>query len=69
MRVVRVAVPVLVSLLLAGCVFGGRDEPSRRPPVRPDPRGPVTLNLPTSRETQQCFADLSRERVRFSPPP
>lgn len=70
MRVVRVAVPVLSFLLLAGCMFGGgRDEPSRRPPVRPDPRGPVTLNLPTSRETQQCFADLSRAGVRFSPMP
>jgi len=70
MRVVRVAVPVLSFLLLAGCLLGGgREEPSRRPAVRPDPRGPVTLNLPTSRETQQCFADLSRADVRFSPLP
>ncbi|WP_299419464.1 extensin family protein [Sphingomonas bacterium] len=30
---------------------------------------PVTLNLPTSRDTQACFADLSREEVRFSPLP
>src|ERR1700712_5288630 len=30
---------------------------------------PVTLNLPTSRETQACFADLSREEVRYSPLP
>jgi hypothetical protein len=29
----------------------------------------VTLDLPTSRETQACFADLSREEVRFSPLP
>ena len=29
----------------------------------------MTLNLPTSRETQACFADLSREDVRFSPLP
>src|ERR1700712_1846704 len=30
---------------------------------------PVTLSLPTSRDTQACFADLSREEVRFSPLP
>ena len=66
----RILPVLLLPLFLAGCLFGGgRDEPPRRPPVRPDPRGPVTLNLPTSRETQQCFADLSRANVRFSPLP
>ena len=30
---------------------------------------PVTLDLPTSRETQACYADLSRDAVRFSPLP
>ena len=30
---------------------------------------PITLNLPTSRETQACYADLSREGVRYSPLP
>ncbi len=59
---------LLAPLLLTGCLFGGEREPPRQP-VRPDPRGPVTLNLPTSRETQQCFADLSRAQVRFSPLP
>lgn len=29
----------------------------------------MTLNLPTSRETQACFADLARQDVRFSPLP
>jgi hypothetical protein len=57
---------LLLSLLLAACGSGGRyDQP------RPRPMGsrPVTLNLPTSAETQACFADLSREEVRFSPMP
>lgn len=53
-----------VTLLLAGC--GRGDE---RPRPRPVGARPVTLNLPTSRETQACFADLSREQVRFSPLP
>jgi len=59
---------LLALLLLASCAGGSEREPPRRP-VRPDPRGPVTLNLPTSRETRQCFADLSRADVRFSPMP
>lgn len=61
---------LLLPVLLAGCLFGGgSDRAPPRKPVRPDSRGPVTLNLPTSRETQQCFADLSRAGVRFSPLP
>ncbi|MBX3595397.1 extensin family protein [Sphingomonas sp.] len=70
----RVVPALCLPLLLAGCLFGGggggddRITP-RAGPVRPDPRGPVTLNLPTSRETQQCYADLSRQNVRFSPLP
>ena len=52
-----------IGLLLAGCVFGGGD---RTPPTRPIGSPPVTLNLPTSRETQACYADLSREAVRYS---
>ncbi|MEG3181601.1 extensin family protein [Sphingomonas sp. LT1P40] len=66
----RFLAALLLPVLLSGCLFGGDgDRPSPRAPVRPDPRGPVTLNLPTSRETQQCYADLSREQVRFSPLP
>jgi len=55
----------LIGLLLAGCVFGGGEQP----PARPRGAPPVTLNLPTSRETQACYADLSREKVRYSPLP
>jgi hypothetical protein len=57
----------LVGLLLAGCVFGGGKDD--RAPLRPMGAPPVTLNLPTSRDTQACFADLSRENVRYSPLP
>jgi hypothetical protein len=53
----------LAIFLLAGC--GGHDD--HAPPPRPAGSRPITLNLPTSRETQACFADLSREDVRFSP--
>lgn len=68
----RILSVLLLALFLTACFGGGdrdRDPPRRPAAVRPDPRGPVTLNLPTSRETKQCFADLSREGVRFSPLP
>lgn len=57
-------VSLFIALTLAGCGLG--DQP---PPPRPAGARPVTLNIPTSRETQACFADLSREDVRFSPLP
>ncbi|WP_404367145.1 extensin family protein [Sphingomonas sp. MMS24-J45] len=57
---------LVLPLLLASCAGGGSD---RRPPPRPQGARPVTLNLPTSRETQACFADLARQDVRFSPLP
>ncbi len=64
------ALPALLPLLLTGCVFGGggNDRPAPAP-IRPRAAGPVTLNRPTPRETQQCFADLSRAQVRYSPLP
>lgn len=58
----------LLGFLLSGCLFGG-GESNRPPPPRPRGAPPVTLNLPTSKETQECFADLSREQVRYSPLP
>ena len=58
---------LLLPVLLASCLSGGGHE--RRPPSRPQGSRPITLALPTSRETQACFADLSREDVRFSPLP
>jgi hypothetical protein len=64
-RAVRRA-SLLLPILLTGCVFGGHD---RAPPPRPAGAKPVTLNLPTDRDTQACFADLAREDVRFSPLP
>lgn len=62
----RLAV-LLLPVLLASCLAGGGRD--RRPPERPRGARPVTLNLPTSRATQACFADLSRAGVRFSPLP
>lgn len=62
----RCRTALLLSLLLTSCAGGGSD---RRPPPRPQGARPVTLNLPTSRETQACFADLARQDVRFSPLP
>jgi hypothetical protein len=69
MRVLLLA--LLAPFLLTGCVFGSGDDdrPKRPTPPRERPRGPITLNEPTSRETQQCFTDLSREKVRYSPLP
>ncbi|WP_353204901.1 extensin family protein [Sphingomonas sp.] len=61
----RLAVLAL-PLLLASCLSGGSD---RRAPSRPRGATPITLSLPTSRETQACFADLARADVRFSPLP
>ncbi len=62
----RRAASLALLLLLSGCLFGSRQD---RPPPRPRGAKPVTLSLPTSRETQACFAALSRADVRFSPLP
>ena len=72
MRIRWLCIPLL-PLLLSGCLFGGGDErpaPTRASaPIRPRASGPITLNRPTPRATQQCFTDLSREDVRYSPLP
>lgn len=61
---------LFLSLLLSACVGGERrDAPPPPGPVAQRPSGPVTLAGPTPRDTQQCFADLSRAEVRFSPLP
>lgn len=60
-------VPLLIPLLLAGCMFGGNDAPAPAPaPIRERPSGPITLNGPTPRATQQCFTELSRADIRYS---
>ena len=60
----------LAALMLSGCLFGGGgNDRLPPPPRRPVGAPPITLNLPTSRETQMCYADLSREAVRYSPLP
>lgn len=57
---------LLPLLLLSACYGGARD---RGPPPRPTGARAIPLDLPTSRETRACFADLSRVGVRFSPVP
>ncbi len=60
---------LLATTLLGGCLFGGRDAPRQSTPIHERRSGPVTLNGPTPRDTQQCFTDLSRAQVRYSPLP
>lgn len=61
---VRGLLCLTISLALAGCGIG--DD---RPPPRPSGAYPASVPLPTSRETRACFADLDRDRIRFSPIP
>lgn len=56
-----------LALLVGACGLGTPDQPSPRP-RQPGAR-PATAGLPTSRETAQCHADLSREGVRYTPLP
>lgn len=60
---------LLLPLLLSACIFGGGGGEKRPAPTRPRGSPPITLKRPTPRETQQCFTDLSRAGVRFSPMP
>lgn len=57
----RRVLALMLALALAAC-GGGRPEAPQRPRNSP----PITLDQPPSRATQQCFADLQREAVRYS---
>lgn len=68
----RALVFLALLTLLSGCIFGGGGgggDDSRRAPIRERRSGPTTLRGQTPRDTQQCYADLSRANVRFSPLP
>ena len=70
MRTPRSCIALLLPVLLSACIFGGGDDrPAPRTPIRERAGGPITLTGPTPRDTQQCFTDLSREQVRYSPLP
>lgn len=70
-RVLRPLTGLALPMLLSACLFGsgGGEKHPAPAPVRPRQSGPITLNGPTPRETQQCFTDLSRAGVRYSPLP
>lgn len=72
-RPIAFRVPALLSpiaaLALAGCLFGGSDAPRGAPPHRPRvPESPGFRPL-TTRETQQCYTDLTRNAAVFEPVP
>lgn len=61
---------LILPLLLSGCIGGSGEPQKRRPsPTLDRPVSPVTTIRPTSRETQQCFTELARANVRYSPLP
>lgn len=66
----RVLGVALAASLVSGCLFGGGgDRPPPPGAIRPRSGGPVTLDLPPSRDTLQCLADLDRADVRYTPLP
>ncbi|WP_229726756.1 extensin family protein [Sphingomonas alpina] len=60
------ALILLVPLLLSGCLFGGGDD--NRPAPRRSAK-PARVEVPTSRETRACYADLARDNIQFTPLP
>lgn len=58
-----------LPLLLSACLFGSGGSEKRPTQSRQPSRGPITLREPTPRDTQQCFTDLSRSGIRYSPLP
>lgn len=71
-RLTRPLAGLALPVLLSACIFGSGGGGEKRPapaPSKPRQSGPITLNGPTPRETQQCFTDLSRAGVRYSPLP
>ena len=64
----RLAGALLLPFLLSACLFGGNDR-DRLPPPRTSTSKPTTLNIPTSKETRACFADLTQMGIRYSPLP
>lgn len=70
MRIKTTIAALLLPVMLSACLSGGGDRDRDRPAaIRERPGGPVTLGGPPSRETQQCFTDLSRTDIRYSPLP
>ncbi|MGN5375434.1 extensin family protein [Sphingomonas hankookensis] len=60
-------------VILTSCVGGDERRDAPPPPgsrpIAQRPSGPITPPMVTSRDTQQCFADLSQAGIRFSPLP
>ncbi|MBB5718138.1 hypothetical protein FHR23_001045 [Stakelama sediminis] len=61
-RQLRIIPPLLAILLLAGCIFGGGR-------VIPERRAPQSGLTPTTAQTRQCYANLSRAGYSFRPLP
>ena len=56
---------LLLPLALGSCVAGS-DERRVPAPDRPMGSAAIPLDVPPSRETQACFADLARDDIRFN---
>lgn len=61
---VRLGFLIAIPLALAGCGIGDRAPPARAPATRPS-----VVAAPSDRETEACYAELTRANVRYSPIP